>query len=98
MTARASHARIRRMQSAARLYAVQALFEMEIAGHDIDQVHSSFEHSRFGADYDIGVMEKCHVATFRGLLEGVVRHQGGFVNGVLDHMAREVRAETFVEA
>ena len=39
----------RQMKSAARLYAVQALFQMEAAGQSVDAVRREFETHRFGA-------------------------------------------------
>lgn len=65
----------RRMKSAARLYAVQALFQMEAAGQSIDKVRQEFEDFRFGAEYEEGEFEEGDVDLFRGLLEGVVTEQ-----------------------
>ena len=65
----------RRMRSAARLYAVQALFQMEAAGASLDVVRAEFEDTRFGADYDIGTMEEGDIDTFRNLLEGALSGQ-----------------------
>jgi transcription termination factor NusB len=42
----------RQMKSAARLYAVQALFQMEAAGQSVEKVTREFETHRFGATYD----------------------------------------------
>ena len=39
----------RQKKSAARLYAVQALFQMEAAGQTVDKVRREFETHRFGA-------------------------------------------------
>ena len=39
----------RKMRSAARLYAVQALFQMEHSGQTVDAVMREFEDFRFGA-------------------------------------------------
>lgn len=65
----------KQMKSAARLYAVQALFQMEAAGQTVDKVRVEFEDHRFGTDYDIGEMAEGDVDTFRGLLEGAVERQ-----------------------
>lgn len=48
MTTKAKSQR-RRAQSAARLYAVQALFQMEASGQPLDKVQREFETFRFGA-------------------------------------------------
>ena len=42
----------RKMRSAARLYAVQALFQMEASGQTIEAVCDEFETHRFGAVYE----------------------------------------------
>ena len=42
----------RKMKSAARLYAVQALFQMESSGQTVDQVRVEFLDYRFGAAVD----------------------------------------------
>ena len=152
-----SNNQIRKMKSAARLYAVQALFQMEAASQTVDQVIQEFEDHRFGAVYEGDEMQEGDVDTFRGLMEKAVDHQAAidqmtdralvakwpiaridptlralfraagaelvakktppkvvitefvsvaeaffpagkeskFVNGVLDHMAREARPDQF---
>ncbi|MGD9918724.1 MAG: transcription antitermination factor NusB [Paenirhodobacter sp.] len=149
----------RRMKSAARLYAVQALFQMEAAGQQVDRVAREFEDFRFGLSQEDGAEEiaegdsnlfrrildeavmwqaKIDQATDRALkatwpidridpvLRALFRAAGAemvnpatpikvvinefvevaraffpegretkFVNAVLDHMARELRAEAF---
>ncbi len=42
----------RQMKSAARLYAVQALFQMEASGQSAPDVEREFEDFRFGAEVD----------------------------------------------
>jgi len=147
----------RRMKSAARLYAVQALFQMEAAGQSADTVGREFEAHRFGEVFEDATMEEGDPATFRAILSDAVNQQalidqmtdralvaawplaridptlralfraagaelvaratppkvviveyvdvaraffptgkeGGLVNAVLDHMAREARPESF---
>ncbi|GAB4302168.1 MAG: transcription antitermination factor NusB [Roseovarius sp.] len=143
---------------AARLHAVQALFQMEHSGQSADAVAREFRDHRFGAEIEEGVaMAAADVALFRAVLDGAVTWQaridqmtdralvarwpiaridptlralfraagaelvasdapprvviseyveiarsfypegreGGFVNAVLDHMAREARPEAF---
>ena len=65
----------RAMRSAARLYAVQALFQMEHSDHSIDRVRAQFEDHRFGEVIDDNEMIEGDVETFRGLLEGAVAEQ-----------------------
>ncbi|MEM8582533.1 MAG: transcription antitermination factor NusB, partial [Pseudomonadota bacterium] len=55
----------RRMKSAARLYAVQALFQMEASGQASDVVIREFEEHRFGAEYEEGTFAEANVALFR---------------------------------
>ena len=42
----------RKMKSASRLYAVQALFQMEHSSQSFDTVRKEFLEHRFGATYD----------------------------------------------
>ena len=152
---RASSAR--QMKSAARLYAVQALFQMEAAGQSSERVIREFLDHRFGASYDGDEMSEGDPDHFREVVEQAVNWQAridqmtdralvakwpiaridptlralfraggaelvaldtpprvaiseyvevaraffpegreaGFVNAVLDHMAREARPEAF---
>lgn len=147
----------RQMKSAARLYAVQALFQMEASDTDLNEVRQQFEAHRFGATLDGNEYAEGNVDLFRALLSGAVENQAkidqmtdralaakwpinridptlralfrasgaelladatpprvvitefvdvaraffpdgkepGFVNAVLDHMAREARPEAF---
>jgi N utilization substance protein B len=66
----------RQMKSAARLYAVQALFQMEHSAQTIDAVRQEFEDHRFGATYDGDEMAEGHANLFRDLLENAVDAQG----------------------
>ncbi|MCB2111454.1 MAG: transcription antitermination factor NusB [Rhodobacteraceae bacterium] len=65
----------RRMRSAARLYAVQALFQMEAAGQGADQVAREFETHRFGAIYDDDEMAEGDTGLFRQILAEAVNWQ-----------------------
>ncbi|MFT6073815.1 MAG: N utilization substance protein B [Yoonia sp.] len=65
----------RKMKSAARLYAVQALFQMEASGQTVDQVKLEFEDHRFGATYDDIEMTEGDLDTFRVLMEKAVDNQ-----------------------
>ena len=65
----------RKMKSAARLYAVQALFQMEVSGQTADQVMREFEDHRFGASYDGVEMQEGDLETFRLLVEKAVDDQ-----------------------
>lgn len=65
----------RQMKSAARLYAVQALFQMEAAGQGVDQVRREFETHRFGAVYEGEEMAEGDTDLFRRILEDAVNWQ-----------------------
>jgi N utilization substance protein B len=65
----------RRMRSAARLYAVQALFQMESSGQTVEAVTREFETHRFGAVYDGDTMAEGDVDHFRLLIDRAVDHQ-----------------------
>jgi len=65
----------RRRRSAARLYAVQALFQMEASGQSFDAVGTEFETHRFGAVYEGEEMVEGDVELFRAILAGAVNWQ-----------------------
>ncbi len=75
MMVRLPAAAMRRRRSAARLYAVQALFQMEAQGVALDEVLAEFETHRIGADIDGDVYEEADVAHFRALVTEAVRRQ-----------------------
>ncbi|PIE08495.1 MAG: transcription antitermination factor NusB [Rhodobacterales bacterium] len=65
----------RRMRSAARLFAVQALYQMEAGGEGVDRVIAEFEDYRFGEKFDDYEMAEGDRALFRQLLETAVNRQ-----------------------
>jgi N utilization substance protein B len=66
----------RKMKSASRLYAVQALFQMESSGQTVDQVRIEFLDHRFGAEVDDNSdMIEGDVDHFRKTLEDAVNYQ-----------------------
>ena len=66
----------RQMKSAARLYAVQALFQMEASGQTVESVRAEFEIHRFGAVYDDDEMAEGDVVLFRKIIDDAVNWQG----------------------
>lgn len=66
----------RQMKSAARLYAVQALFQMESSGQTVEAVRSEFETHRFGAVYEGEEMAEGDVGLFRQIVDDAVNWQG----------------------
>lgn len=65
----------RQMKAAARLYAVQALFQMEASGQSVDRVAREFETHRFGAIYDEDEMAEGDRDLFRQIIEAAVSWQ-----------------------
>jgi N utilization substance protein B len=65
----------RQEKSAARLYAVQALFQMEAAGQSADRVQKEFEDHRFGAEFDGDTLAEGDIELFRKLIDDAVNWQ-----------------------
>ncbi len=65
----------RKMRSAARLYAVQALFQMEAAGQSVDAVRVEFLDHRFGATYEGDEMADGDIDLFTRVIEDAVNYQ-----------------------
>ncbi|MEP2640560.1 transcription antitermination factor NusB [Roseobacter sp.] len=65
----------RKMKSAARLYAVQALFQMEHSSQTVEVVRAEFLDHRFGAIYDGEEMQEGDIELFAAVLDGVVTLQ-----------------------
>ena len=65
----------KRMRSAARLYAVQALFQMESSGQTVESVVREFETHRFGEVFEDAEMEEGDPAHFRKVVDSAVNWQ-----------------------
>ncbi len=65
----------RQMKSAARLYAVQALFQMEAAGQTVEKVRREFLDFRFGAEMAGEELVDGDVDLFGKLTDAAVNHQ-----------------------
>ena len=65
----------RKMKSASRLYAVQALFQMEHSDQTSDLVCEEFLDHRFGADYDGAQFAEGDVDLFRQTIANAVDNQ-----------------------
>ena len=65
----------RKMKSASRLYAVQALFQMEHSDQTSDAVCEEFLDHRFGADYDGAQFAEGDVDLFRQTIANAVNNQ-----------------------
>ena len=65
----------RKMKSAARLYAVQALYQMEQTEQTSKEVVDEFIEHRFGAVYEGDEMQDGDITLFRKLIEDAVNYQ-----------------------
>ena len=65
----------RQAKSAARLYAVQALFQMEAAGQTVEAVAREFETHRFGEVFEEDEMAEGDADLFRRILDIAVNNQ-----------------------
>jgi len=63
------------MKSAARLYAVQALFQMEASGQSADKVAREFTDHRFGVGYDGEDLVEGDLDLFQQILNDAVAFQ-----------------------
>ena len=68
-------ANAKQMRSAARLYAVQALFQMEASGQSAPAVQKEFEDFRFGAEFDGEELAEGDRDLFRKLIDDAVNWQ-----------------------
>jgi N utilization substance protein B len=62
-------------RSAARLLAVQALYQMDLAQADVNETVEEFVHHRFAGDADAPALAEPDEALFSGVVRGVVAHQ-----------------------
>jgi N utilization substance protein B len=65
----------REMRSAARFYAVQALFQMERSDQSVDKVLREFEDHRFGERFEDYEMVEADLGLFRRLVSDAVNWQ-----------------------
>ena len=82
-------AQARRMRSAARFYAVQALFQMEAADVGVEAVTAEFESHRLGAEIDGETLADPDLEHFRWLVASAVSDQAKIDQ--LTHKALVVR-------
>jgi N utilization substance protein B len=74
-------------RSAARLAAVQALYQMDMTAIDMKQVIAEFEAHRFGQEVEGSEYCEAEVAFFRDVVEGVVHEQRRIDPLVDQHLA-----------
>ena len=65
----------RRMRSAARLFAVQALYQMEVTDRSVGEVRAEFETHRFGEVFEEHEMAEGDAGLFRAILDRAVDRQ-----------------------
>src|SRR6185312_9960412 len=75
MAGRGQSAKRATSRSAARLAAVQALYQMDMTGIDLNEVIAEFEAYRLGKEIEDRQYCDAEAAFFRDLVEGVVREQ-----------------------
>ena len=63
-------------KSAARLYAIQALFQMEISKLPLDEITAEFETHRIGARIDNYTYNEADLRMFRAIINNAVEQQG----------------------
>ena len=65
----------RKIRSTTRLYAIQALFQMEQLGLSTDEVVEEFVGHRFGEEYEEGQLSDGDEALFKSIVESAVNYQ-----------------------
>ena len=65
----------RKIRSTTRLYAIQALFQMEQLGLSTDDVVEEFVAHRFGEEYEEGHLSDGDEALFKSIVESAVNYQ-----------------------
>ena len=62
-------------KSAARLYAIQALFQMEASKSPLDEITDEFELHRIGAQIDDSTYNDADLTMFRAIINNAVKQQ-----------------------
>lgn len=75
-------------RSAARLGAVQALYQMDMVGTELDDVVDEFVHHRFGREIEGEVYNEADEAHFSDVIRGVVREQRKIDVAINDALAK----------
>jgi N utilization substance protein B len=85
--------RQRRARTVARLAAVQALYQMELAGEGVETVIAEFGRHRFDGDIDGLTLAEADEAWFADLLRGVVGGQAAIDAAIRTRLAEGWRLE-----
>lgn len=83
----------RRARTVARLAAVQALYQMELAGEGVETVISEFSHHRFDSDIEGEALAEADEAYFAEIVRGVVTDQRELDAAVKARLASNWRLE-----
>ena len=86
-------ARQRRARTVARLAAVQALYQMELAGAPVETVIREFRNFRFDGDIDGAPLAEADEIYFSDIVQGVVEHQATIDAAVKARLASNWRLE-----
>lgn len=76
-------------RSAARLGAVQALYQMDIAGTDVGEVLAQFSARAAGDDFEDGQCGEADYKFLKEIVDGVVREQGQIDPRINASLAKE---------
>lgn len=85
--------RQRRARTVARLAAVQALYQMELAGEGVESVVSEFRNHRFDADIEGQPLAEADEAWFSEVVHGVVASQRAIDEAVKARLASNWKME-----
>ena len=64
-----------KMKSASRLYAVQALFQMEAIDQDLEEIKAEFQNFRIGAEFDGILYNEADTKFFKDIVDSAVKNQ-----------------------
>ena len=85
--------RQRRARTVARLAAVQALYQLELAGEGVETVITEFSNHRFDADIDGEALAEADEAWFADIVRGVIAGQKDIDASVKARLASNWRLE-----
>ncbi|WGM47612.1 Transcription antitermination protein NusB [Brevundimonas sp. NIBR10] len=85
--------RQRRARTVARLAAVQALYQMELAGEGVETVISEFSNHRFDADIEGEPLAEADEEWFAGIVRGVIANQRDIDAAIKARLASNWRLE-----
>lgn len=87
------NSRQRRARTVARLAAVQALYQMELAGEGVDTIIREFQNHRFDGDIDGEMLAEADEAWFAEIVRGVVEGQQSIDAAIKARLASNWRME-----